>query len=151
MEDRSIRIKASAYASLLAIVAMVLAFTFFSLIGLKDMLPFYKSLVMAMLTAALVGGLLGRSLLYPKTLVKGFLTGALLILLSLPIFDLSALYFMLDYFKGTDALHHYLKEYALLYEVILIYSLIFVGSWLAILCGLTNVCLQRLLGARRPA
>lgn len=149
MEDRSIRIKASAYASLLAIIATLFTFLFFNLIGLKDMLPFYQSLVMAILTAALVGGLLGRSLLYPKTLFKGFLTGMLLILLSLPIFDLSALYFMLDYFKGTDALHHYLKEYALLYEVILIYSLIFVGSWLAVLCGLTNVCLQRYINFRR--
>lgn len=133
------------FAMGLAILAATTVLFFFYSVGLNGILPVWPSFLLAIVISIGWGLIFHKQILFPKNQFHSFLLGMGLLLLSLPLFDIGALFFIKDQFQGTQLFHANFSEYATLYLMILIYSLIFIGSWLSVLCGLASVLFKKVL------
>ncbi len=128
---------ACAYMLSTSLLTTLLAISALSLIGLSELLPLKNSLLLASLLAITIGLIKNRTILNTQYNYKrAFMIGMGLFLLILPLFDIGALFMMQNQFHGTDVLHSQWSEYMTLYIIILIYSFLFIGSWLSLISGL---------------
>jgi uncharacterized membrane protein len=125
-------------------ISTLLAIWGLSLIGLTELLPLKESLLLTSLLALILGYSKHSIILNTNHSTKhAFFVGISLFLLLLPFFDIGALFMMKNQFNGTDNFHAAWSEYFTLYFFILIYSFIFIGSWLSIISGVLFVAFNR--------
>ena len=135
---------ACVYMLVIGFLSTSLAIGALSLIGLSDLLPFKQSLCLTSILAIALGITRHTTILDTNhSMKRAFLIGMGLFLLLLPLFDVGALFMMKNQFNGTDNFHAAWSEYLTLYFFILIYSFIFVGSWLSILSGFLFIGFNR--------
>lgn len=144
MERSHQTLLASAYTICLGLLATTLVLLFFKALGLGGVLPILPSILLAIVVAGFVGMLFNRTLLKQQSIKKSFLLGVLFLVISLPFYDLGALFLIKEQFQGTHVLQASLKDYFQLYCLILIYSFVFIGSWLSIFCGFSSIILNRM-------
>lgn len=130
------------FTSGLAVLSTSVVLLFFYTVGLHGVLPVLPSYLLAIAISIIWGLVFHKQILKHKSKTHSFLLGVILLLLSLPLFDLGAIYFIKDQFQGTQLFHANLSEYVTLYVMIVIYSVIFIGSWLSVLCGLASMILR---------
>lgn len=124
------------YMLTFSIITTILALSSLSLIGLGNLLPTQQSLFLAISIAVGLGFIKSKTInLNNISYKKAFLIGVGLFLLLLPLFDIGAIFMMKNQFHGTNTFNTKWSEYFTLYVFIVIYSFIFVGSWLSIISG----------------
>jgi len=139
-------IAVSLYMIIFSSITTFLAQLVLGILGLSELLPKLQSYLLANGLAVLFGLLFYKSLLINNNnQFKTFLKGCGLFLLMLPLFDLGALYMMQTEFNGTHTHLQSFNDYITLYFVVLIYSILLVGSWLAPFSGLLFIGLHKLL------
>jgi NADH:ubiquinone oxidoreductase subunit 3 (subunit A) len=130
----------------LAIGTTFLALLFLKLLGLSEMLPPTNSYLLASTLALIIGLLRHESLTKPSdTTFRRFLKGAGIFMMILPLFDIGALYMIIEQVHSASTASHNLGEYLTLYMLILIYSTIFFAIWLAPVAGLLFISSQKML------
>lgn len=128
------------------LISTSLAIWGLSMIGLAQLLPYKESLLLSSILALFIGRTKHTIILNTHLSTKrAFLAGMGLFLLLLPFFDIGALFMMKGQFSGTDNFHAAWSEYFTLYIVILIYSFLFIGSWLSIINGFLFVLFNKVL------
>lgn len=145
MERFKAKLLACVLSIFLALSATGLALIFFSSVGLKGVLPVIPSLLLSMLIATGIGLLFSKMILRPKSKKASFGMGVFFLAISLPLYDIGAVFFIKNQFQGMNAFQTTLSGYAHLYCMILAYSFIFIGSWLSVLLGLANMLLASLI------
>jgi hypothetical protein len=135
----------AAYSVCLGVSCCLLALFFFYTLGLGEMLPSLNSVLLSIPIAACFGAFYGPKMLENRTVKSSFLLGVIFLVTVLPVYDIGALFLIQSQFQGTETLQHCLTDYLILYGMIVVYSFIFVGSWLSILCGFASICLNKVL------
>ena len=121
---------------------------FLSSIGLSKLLPIKPAVSLAIFLSIALGFLFRNKILKESlTTRKTFLIGCGLFLLLLPFFDLGAVAMMQNQFQGTHADHSAWSDYFTLYIIVVIYSFLFVGSWLSIISGFLFVFFNKFKSA----
>lgn len=134
------------YMLCFSIISTCLALSALSSIGLSQLLPIKQSLLLSSFLGVSIGLIKFRTLTnYQLSNKRAFFIGMGLFILLLPLFDIGALFMIQNQFHGTDAFHSQLTEYFTLYLVILIYSFMFIGSWLSLVCGLMFLMFNQLV------
>jgi hypothetical protein len=133
------------YTVCMGILATSLALLFFYAIGLNGVLPIMPSMLLAICIAGTLGILFNKLLLKQKSKAVSFFLGVFFLLISLPFFDIAALFFIRDEFQGTSAFHATFLDYGKLYLMILIYSFLFIGTWLSLICGAASMLLNQII------
>jgi hypothetical protein len=140
------RLISAIYFTLLTVVLTLAIDAILYAYGINQYIPIYQLTCLGVVIAALSGALFGERIVHCEThfLRTAFLWAVLMTLLALVFYDMGFLYllhlnnpkaFALSSF--TTTLH--------LYLLLLIYSFILVGWWLAILFGLTAMYLRGFL------
>lgn len=137
------RLLAAIYFGLLSVVGTILTNALLSSIGIAEIIPVFQSIILGMIVASCTGALFGESIIYCKKpyKIKTFWIGFSMVMASLPIFDLGLLFFMketnttlLSVAKFPDLIYSYL--------IILVYSYILFGFFLAIGAGIAAMYLR---------
>ncbi len=119
-----------------SLLTTFLALSSLSIIGLGDLLPTQQSLILAIIIAMGLGFIKSKTITKVNiSYKKAFLIGMGLFLVILPLFDIGAIFMMQNQFHGTSTFTTKWSEYFTLYLFIVIYSFIFVGSWLSVISG----------------
>ncbi|AHE67812.1 hypothetical protein [Legionella oakridgensis] len=140
------RMLSAIYFSLLAIIATIAIDTIFYAMGVEQLLPIFKAIVLAVIIAACFGALFGKRIVYSKAPYKkhAFWWAFLMVMAALPIYTLGFLFFLhqhhADLFTGAS-----FQDVLYMYFIVLIYSFILVGFWLALIAGLAAVYLRSYL------
>ena len=143
------QVMACLYMLIFSLICTCLALLALSSIGLSGLLPFDKSLLLSSFLGLCLGLIKTKSLTHVHLSHKrAFILGLTLFLLILPLFDIGAVFMMKNQFHGTISFHDKITEYLTLYVVILIYSFLFIGSWLSLISGFIFVTLNRLINRR---
>jgi hypothetical protein len=138
------RLLGAIYFGLLSVVGTVLINAFLTIIGIEEIVPLFKAVILGMVIASAMGALFGKHIIYcPKPyMLKTFELGFTMVIASLPIFALGLLFFMdktspwlLSIGSTQNMIYTYL--------VILAYSYILFGILLAIACGFASIYLRR--------
>ena len=134
------------YMLCFSILSTCLALVSLSAIGLADLLPLNSSLLLSCFIGLCIGLMKSKKITKSDMSTRqAFSLGISLFLLTLPLFDIGALFMMQNQFNGTDIFHAQLSEYFTLYVVIFIYSFIFIGSWLSVLSGFMFLIFNKLI------
>lgn len=137
---------ACAFMVFVGLISTIVAIWALSLIGLGNLLPIKQSMLLTCLLALLLGSTKHSTILKTNHgLKRTFFIGAGLFLMLLPLFDIGAVFMMKSQFSGTDNFHASWSEYFTLYVFVLIYSFLFIGSWLSIISGLLFVGFNQML------
>ena len=127
---------ACAFMLCIGVISTTLALWSLSMIGLNELLPYKESLTLSAILGLLIGSTKHSTILNASlTGKRAFFAGMKFFLVLLPFFDIAALFMVKNQFSGTDNFHASLSEYFALYLIILVYSFIFIGSWLSVING----------------
>lgn len=140
------RLLATLYYGLLSVVGTILINGFLTILGVKEIVPLFQSILLGMVVASAMGSLFGEAIIHcPKPYkLKTFLLGFLMVIVSLPFFDLGLLLFMNQTENQLLTLtntHNIIAAYFM----ILIYSYLLFGFLLAIASGIASVYLRHKL------
>lgn len=140
---------ACAFMLSIGLISTMLALWSLSIIGLNELLPYRESLLLSAILGLLIGSTKHSTILNTSlTGKRAFFAGMKLFLLLLPFFDIAALFMVKNQFSGTESFHASWSEYFTLYLVILVYSFIFIGSWLSIINGFLFAAFKHFLKLR---
>ncbi|MDI9818115.1 MULTISPECIES: hypothetical protein [unclassified Legionella] len=137
------RLLAAIYFALLAIIATCLIDLFLYLMGMEQLLPLFKAILLGVVIAACFGALFGKLIIHSSKPYrrKAFLWGFLMVVAALPFYDLGFLLLIQGRytaaFEGAT-----FPQMLLLYLFILPYSFILAGLWLAIAAGFAAMYLR---------
>ncbi len=137
------RLIAGIYFGLLSVVGTILINAFLTLIGIQELIPVFESILIGVLVAGVTGALFGEQIVHCKKPYKKkvFGLGFIMVIASLPIFDLGLVFCMLlEHTTPTNLLA--IQSMVYLYLVVLAYSYILFGFWLAIASGLAAMYLR---------
>lgn len=150
-KDRALKVKNAGmlcgiyYALLSVIFTLSLDATLYAL-GIKQMIPLFAGTFVAMLIALIFGFIFGEKIIHasPPYKLKSFLWGFIKTFCALPFYDLG---FMAFYLHANSGLWTSLSWMGLLslYLKIILFSLILIGIWLAVLSGLAALYLRSYL------
>lgn len=137
------RLIAAIYFSLLAVIANIVIDSLLYAMGVQELLPFFQALVLAAAIAAAFGALFGERVIHcPRPYTKTvFWWGFLMVIVAMPFHTFGFLYFFKDthpHLFNETSLMYYFKMYLL----VLFYSFILFGIWLAILGGIAAIYLR---------
>ena len=138
------RLLSAAYFVLLAIIATVIIDLILYSIGVEKILPTFEAILLAAIIAACFGALFGRKIIYCKKPYrrKAFLWGFLMVIAALPVYDVFFFYLFKEHhphaFEGIN-----ISNILVTYLLILLYSFLFAGLWLAVAAGLAAIYLRR--------
>lgn len=131
------------YFALLSIVGTILINAFLTSIGVEQIIPIFKAVILGIIVAACSGAIFGESIVHCKKpyKTKTFWLGFIMVIASLPVFALGLLLLMEE---ANDKLFSVAKFHDMVYFylVILAYSYILFGFVLAILSGLAAMYLR---------
>ena len=121
---------------LFSVITTFIALSSLSIIGLGNLLPVQQSLILAVIISIALGFIKSKTITKINiSYTKAFFIGVGLFLAILPLFDIGAIFMMQNQFHGTSTFTTKWSEYITLYLFIVIYSFVFVGSWLSIVSG----------------
>lgn len=136
------RLLAAIYFGLLSVVGTVLINAFLTLIGIAELIPLFKAIILGVVVAGATGALFGDQIVHCKKPYKlrVFYLGFIMVIASLPVFDLGLFAFMMD--NGT--LPAITQNHTLLvsYVIVVAYSYILFGIKLAVAAGLAAMYLR---------
>lgn len=137
------RLLATVYYGLLSVVGTILINGFLTTIGIQELVPLHMAIILGMIVASATGAIFGKKIIYcPRPYKrKTFLLGFIMVLLSLPFFDLGLLISM-DTSNSQVLPVHSFSDFVYAYLVILGYSYILFGFLLAIASGLASIYLR---------
>ncbi|PWY55158.1 hypothetical protein DGG96_13335 [Legionella qingyii] len=143
LEFSNPRLLASVYYGLLSVVGTILINAFLTTIGFEELVPLFKAIILGMIVASITGALFGERIVHcPEPYkLKTFLLGFIMVLLSLPFFDLGLLLFM-DTSENQVLRVTNFNDFVSAYFIVLGYSYILFGLWLAIASGLASIYLR---------
>jgi hypothetical protein len=138
------RLLAAVYFGLLSVVGTTLINGLLTLLGVKESVPLYHTIVVGMVIASLTGALFGKEIIHcPHPYkAKTFWIGFVMVLASLPFFTLGLLLGLINepdqpLFSITN-----FRDFASLYVFALAYSYVIFGFLLAIAAGLAAMYLR---------
>lgn len=133
-------IVSAVYFGILAAVASILTFYYLKTIGLDELLPLTQISLLAGALGALFGSFFAKAILRSSR-KDAFIFGLFMILAALPVYNLFLIILMkhhhTDAFQGAH-LHHLIG----MYFIMLLYSVILVGLWLAPAAGFAAMFLR---------
>ncbi|WP_233586481.1 hypothetical protein [Legionella sp. km772] len=137
------RLIAAIYFGLLSVVGTILINAFLTLIGIQELIPVFESILIGVLVAGCTGAIFGEQIVHCKKPYKQrvFWLGFIMVLASLPVFDLGLVFCMLAEHTTPSSLLG-IKSMVYLYLVVLAYSYVLFGIWLAIASGLAAMYLR---------
>lgn len=138
------RLLSAGYFVLLAIIATVILDLLMYSVGIEKILPPFEAILLAVVVAGCFGALFAKKIIYCTKPYrrKAFFWGVVMVFAALPVYDL--LFFFLfrghhpHAFEGSN-----FNNSVVTYFLILLYSFLFVGIWLAIAAGLAAIYLRR--------
>lgn len=133
---------AACYYAFMSLITMLGLHLLLFWIGMQDMLPVLASTLLAPPIGFIAGGVFGKRILLASTNARCFLWGMLLIVFALPLYDLLLLSFLKQTFPQLEKLSHTTTEHFMVYGIILVYSIVLIGSWLSILSGFAALHLK---------
>ena len=137
------RLLAAVYFSLLAIITTIALDTLIYVLGISQFLPISKAIVLGVIVAACFGALFGERIVHSEKPYcrHVFLWAFLMVISALPVYNLGFLYLLQE--NHADLfIRASLTHWVHLYLLVLGYSFILVGLWLAIAAGLAAMYLR---------
>lgn len=143
LEFSNPRLLATVYYGLLSVVGTILINAFLTTIGFEELVPLFKAVILGMVVASITGAIFGERIVHcPEPYkLKTFWLGFIMVLLSLPFFDLGLLLFM-DTTENQVLRVTNFSDFVSAYFIVLGYSYILFGFWLAIASGLASIYLR---------
>jgi hypothetical protein len=140
------RLLTAVYFGLLSILPTVFIDGLLKALGNEEIIPIYELVFLGIIVAASMGALFGEHIIHCKKpyKVKTFWLGFIMVIASLPIFDLGVVFFIKEdnaHLFSLPHLHHLLS----LYLAILAYSYVIFGVVLAIASGIAAMYLREQL------
>ncbi len=135
---------AACYYTFLSLIATSIIQIVLHLLGYAHLIPLLISFAVSSSIAFFSGMLFGKKIIYSNPLRKFncFLWGMALILFALPIFDFFLLFCIKDIPFKQYNFSNTLQDQFLIYLMLLIYSMILVGSWLSMIGGFAALYLR---------
>lgn len=137
------RMLSAIYFSLLAIIATILLDTVFYTLGVEQLLPIFKSIILAVVIAAGFGALFGKRIIYSQKPYKNkaFWWAFLMVISALPVYTLGFMLFLHhhhpDLFHGAAML-----SIISMYFIVLLYGFLLAGFWFALIAGVAAIYLR---------
>lgn len=137
------RLLAAVYYGLLSVVGTILIDALLTTIGVEELVPLFVAIILGMIVASITGAIFGKNIIHcPQPYkLKTFFLGFIMVLLSLPFFDLGLLLFM-DTAENQALKVTNFHDFISAYLVVLGYSYILFGFLLAIASGLASIYLR---------
>lgn len=137
------RLLAALYYGLLSVIGTVLINGFLTLLEIREIIPLYETIVLGMVIAATTGAVFGKQIICcPKPYkYKTFFIGFSMVLMSLPLFALGLLFFITDSDAHLFSITTF-RDLAYDYIVVLAYSYVLFGFFLAIGSGFASIYLR---------
>jgi hypothetical protein len=134
---------AAIYFGLLSVVGTILINAFLTLIDIQELIPVFESIILGVLVAGCTGALFGEQIVHCKKPYKMrvFWLGFIMVIAFLPVFDLGLVFCMLIE-QTTPAELVGIQSMVYLYLVVLAYSYVLFGIFLAIASGLAALYLR---------
>lgn len=137
------RLLAAAYFALLAIIMTIAIDTLMYALGMEELLPIAKAILLAAVIAGIFGALFGKRIIHSEKPyhMHVFLWAFLMVLVALPFYNLGFIYFLREdhavLFEHANFMH-----LVYLYLFVLLYGFILAGMWIAIIAGLAALYLR---------
>lgn len=137
------RLLAAIYFGLLSVVGTILIDAFLSLIGIDRFIPVFQAIILGVVVAGATGALFGKHIVHCKKPYKAktFWLGFIMVIASLPIFDLGLMYFMTQE-NPAIAASYQIQSMVYFYLFILAYSYVLFGIALAVASGFAAMYLR---------
>jgi hypothetical protein len=137
------RLLAAAYYGLLSVVGTILIDVLLTSLGIMEVIPLFRTIILGMVVASVTGAIFGELIVHcPEPYkVKTFSLGFLMVLISLPFFDLGMMFFMEEVEKPIARITNF-HDFILTYLAVLGYSYLLFGFLLAIAAGLASMYLR---------
>lgn len=137
------RLLAAIYFGLLSVVGTILTNAFLGLLGVVDIVPVFQAVLLGMIIASCTGAIFGEQIIYCKKpyKMKTFKIGFLMMVVSLPFFDLGLWYLMSPHYAAMFPSTN-LLDMVYSFLMIVVYSYLLFGFLLAIACGLAAMYLR---------
>lgn len=143
MQVSNVRLLAAVYFGLLAVIGTIIIDVILYLLGVAEILPIFKSIILSAILASLFGALFANKIIHCKKpyKLKAFGWAFLMVLLALPIYNLILILFIyqqhMEVFAAATVM-----QYVYLYFIYLFFTFILAGLWLAILAGFAAIYLR---------
>jgi len=137
------RLLYAVYFSLLAIVATLVIDSILYALGMEQIVPTFKAILLAAIIAACFGALFGARIVYSEKPYRkhAFFWAFLMVIVALPVYNIGLL-FLLKEQNATLFANATLARLLYLYLFVLVYSFIIAGVWFAIVAGIAAVYLR---------
>lgn len=137
------RLLGAVYYGLLSVVGTILINAFLTILGINEIVPLFKAILLGMVVASATGALFGKHIIHcPKPFqVKTFFLGFIMVIVSLPVFALGLVFFMDEAGTLVFSVSSF-QNMVYAYLTILAYSYILFGILLAIACGFASIYLR---------
>ncbi|WP_133127974.1 hypothetical protein [Legionella nagasakiensis] len=137
------RMLSAIYFSLLAIIATIVLDTIFYAMGVEQLLPIFKAIILAVVISACFGALFGEKIVHSKRPYKkaAFWWAFSMVIAALPVYTLGFIFFLHQHHPDlfTEASF---QDMAYMYIIVLLYSFLLAGFWLALIAGLAALYLR---------
>lgn len=137
------RMLAAVYFGLLSVAATLLINAFLSSLGIQDIVPLFQAVLLGMLVASATGALFGEHLIHCKKpyKIKAFWIGFIMVMSSLPVFDLGLLYMMQEPYTAYFPVGR-IQDLIYSYLLLVVYSYVLFGIFLGIASGVAALYLR---------
>jgi hypothetical protein len=137
------RMLCAIYFGLLSVVGTILINALLTILGIEQMVPLFEAILLGVVIASSTGALFGERIIYCARpyYSKVFFIGFFMVIVSLPVFDLGILFFVTNTNTAEYTMAK-LHDLAFFYLMILGYSYILFGFFLAVGAGLAALFLR---------
>lgn len=137
------RLLAAIYFGLLSVVGTILINAFLSLLGISELIPLFKAIILGVLIAGGMGALFGEHIVHSASPYnsKVFFLGFIMVIASLPLFDLGLVALMLQEHTNLIVAPQ-IQSTIYLYLFVVGYSYALFGILLACASGLAALYLR---------
>lgn len=137
------RLLSAIYFSLLAIILTIAIDTSIYLLGIEQLLPVAQEILLSVMISALFGALFGERIVHSTKpfYMHVFFWAVLMVILALPIYNIGFLFLFKEHHHLVFT-HTTLTQLGYLYLLIMVYSFLLIGVWLAIVAGFAAVFLR---------
>lgn len=138
------RLLSAVYFSLLAIIVTIAIDTAIYALGMEQFLPISTEIFLAVIIAACFGALFGERIVFsePPYHKHTFFWAFLMVIAAFPFYSLG-FFFLLQHYHNALFAHATFLHLIHLYLLVLLYSFILAGVWLAILAGFAAIYLRK--------
>lgn len=144
------RIIAAIFYTIISLLATILVQLMLHGFGMGELIPWHYSLLLTPPIAWCSAWCFGRLIIFGKSRRKllCFFWGVCVVLVSLPLYDLCLLFLLRHIHPSMYRAGESLAAYFQLYLMMVCYSLILIGSWLALLSGFAALYLRHSFAPR---